>query len=100
MKTKKYTTRTEENFKKLTELMTYNPSKLQRTTARRVGVSSRTIQRKITNRKRFFFAQNIKQLVNDDGINAKHLFLTKLIVIYIDTLTNKITVFGYTRTLT
>ena len=39
MKTKKYTTRTEENFKKLTELMTYNPSTSQRNTARRVGVS-------------------------------------------------------------
>ena len=41
------------------------------------------------------------QLIKDDGINVKQLFsLTKLIVIYMDTLTNKITDFGYTRTLT
>ena len=42
----------------------------------------------------------MKQLVNDDCTNVKHFFLTKVIVIYIDTLTNKVTVFGYTRTLT
>ena len=56
---------------------------------------------KITNKKIFFFVQNIKQLVNDDGTNVKQFFsLTKLIVIYMDTLINKITDFGYTRTLT
>ena len=31
MKTKKYMARREENFKKLTELMTYNPSTSRRT---------------------------------------------------------------------
>ena len=41
------------------------------------------------------------QLINDDGIDVKQFFsLTKVIVIYMDTLTNKITDFGYTRTLT
>ena len=40
----------------------------------------------------------MKQLINDDGLNVKRFVsLTKLIV---DTLTNKITEFGYTRTLT
>ena len=43
----------------------------------------------------------MKQLINDDGINVKQFFsLTKLIVIYMDTLTNKITAFVYTRALT
>ena len=43
----------------------------------------------------------MKQLINDDGINVKQFFsLTKLIVIDMDTLTNKIADFGYTRTLT
>ena len=38
MKAKKNTARTEENFQKLTELMTSNPSTPHTTTARRVGV--------------------------------------------------------------
>ena len=43
----------------------------------------------------------MKLLINDDGINVKHFFsLPKLIVIYMDTLTNEITDFEYTRTLT
>ena len=41
----------------------------------------------------------MKQMLNNDGINVKQFFpLTKLIVIYMGTLTNKITDFGYTRT--
>ena len=43
----------------------------------------------------------MKQLIHDDGINVKQFFsVTKLIFIYMDKLTNKITDFGYTRTLT
>ena len=43
----------------------------------------------------------MKQLINDDCSNVKQFFsLTKLIDIYLDTLTNKITGFGYTRSLT
>ena len=43
----------------------------------------------------------MKQLINDDGTNVKNFFsLTKLIVVYMDKLTNKIIGFGQTRTLT
>ena len=93
MKTKKCMARTEENFEKLTKLITNNPSTSQRTAARRIGVSKKTIQRMLSDlklrpykiqftqplnaeheQKRLIFAQNIKQLRNDDGIYVKQIF--------------------------
>ena len=51
--------------------------------------------------KRLVFAQNMKQLRNANGINVKQIFfLTKLIFIYMDILTNKITGFGHASILT
>ena len=51
--------------------------------------------------KRWVFAQNMEQLINDDGINVKQILsLTKLIFIYMDTLINKITDFRHTGIIT
>ena len=50
--------------------------------------------------KKFVFWENMKQVINDDSINGKEeFFLTKLIFIYMGTLTNNITDFGHTRIL-
>ena len=95
MKIKKYTTRTEENFEKLTKLMTDSPSTSQRTTTRRMCVSPITIQQKLSDlnlqpykiqfteplnedhkQKRLVFAQNMKQLMKDDDINVKQIFFS------------------------
>ena len=67
--------------------MTSNPSTSQTNTARRVSVFWNTIERMVFvllnedyKQKRFVFAQNIKQLINDDSINVNKFFsLTKLI---------------------
>ena len=94
MKTKKYTARSEENFEQLSKLMTKNPSTSQRTTARRIDVLQMTIQRMLSDlnlrsykiqftqplnedhkQKILVFAQNMKQLMNDDGINVKQFFI-------------------------
>ena len=92
MKTKKFTARTEENFEKLTKLMTEHPCTARRTTARRIGVSIqrmlfdvnlRSVKTQSTQplnkdykQKRLVFAQNIKQLINGDGINVKQIFFS------------------------
>ena len=48
MKTEKYMTRTEKNFKKLSNLMSENPSTSQKTTATRISVSQKTIRRMLS----------------------------------------------------
>ena len=94
MKTKKYTARTEENFEKLTKLMTQNPSTPHKTTAMGIGVLQKTIQRILSDfnlqpskiqftqalnedykQKRLAFAQNTKQLINDDVNNVRQILL-------------------------
>ena len=89
----KYTARTEKNFEKRTKVMTENSSKSQRTTARRIGVSQMTFQRMLSDlnlrpykiqftqplnkdykQKRLVFVENIKQLINEDGIYVKQIF--------------------------
>ena len=96
-----------------------NLSISQRTTSKRIGVSQKTIQRilpgwnlrpykiQLTHplnedykQKRFVFAQNMNQLINDDGINVNQIFFCDKANFYLltmDSLTNKITGFRHTK---
>ena len=79
----------------LTKLVTENPFTSQRNTARRIAVKQMNFQRMMSDlnlrpykiqftqplneyykHKRLVFAQNIKQLINDDGIDVKQIFFS------------------------
>ena len=108
MKIKKYSASTEENFEKLTKMMTKNPSTPQKITASWIGVSQMTIQRMLSdlilqhykiqftqplnedcNQKKLVFAQNMKQLINVDGINVKQIFFSDEADFYLNGHINK-----------
>ena len=94
MKNKKYTARRGGNFGKLTKLISENPSTSQRTNARRIGVSQMTTQftqplNEDYKQKILVFAQNMKPLIKDDGINVKQIFFSDEANFYLHRRINK-----------